>query len=1152
MYRFSFLAILFLLYCIRAEAQVPASNLKQGYVKVSADTLQFDSLSIIPGTFSVTGIADSNYVLDYPRALLFWKHLPPFDSVYVRYRTFPLGLTAVSQNLKFDSIMDFFLGKPYVPEYGRESDRFFNFGDINYNGSFGRGISFGNAQDAVVTSNLNLQLSGYLADSIEILAAITDNNIPIQPDGTTQQLNEFDRIYLQFRKNNWQLALGDIDIRQNQSYFLSFYKRLQGIAFENTSHISDNVTNHTLVSGSVAKGKFTRNVFQGQEGNQGPYRLRGANNEFFFIILANTERVYLDGELLQRGEDQDYVINYNTAEISFTPRRMITKDSRIQVEFEYSDRNYLNANLYLTNATTVNDRLTLRVSAFSNNDSKNSPINQTLDNDQKDFLMGLGNNTDQAFYPHAIIDSLRQGEILYARKDTAYDGIMDTIYYYSTHPDSAVYQLTFIEVGQGRGNYVQDLNGVNGKVFKWVQPVGGVPQGRFEPAMFLVTPKKHQVFSIGADYKISKSTTLITEGALSNYDPNTFSAINDDLNKGYAGRVLLKNEAALKNSGRLQTSAGFEFTEKRFRPLERIRQVEFTRDWGLQLVEEAEDEKLLTGEIQYDNTGLNLHYQFASYQRGSNFYGFRNVITHRQNLSGLKLDNQVSLTNFKSSSDKGYFIKPSFRASKIFENIRNYELWVAYRMEHNEVRNNISDSLAAYAFSFNIAEAGIQSDLKKPNKWGIKYYSRTDDYPVGKELLRSDRSSNINAFTELSASSRHQFRVNATYRNLRIFNTAVSNLKPEQTLLGRAEYRVNEMKGFLTGQLLYEVGSGQEQKRDYTYLEVPVGQGEYTWIDYDNNGIQSLNEFEIAAFPDQAKYIRIFTPTNEFIRANYNTFNYSIGLNPSVFGAPGKGLKGLLSRFHMNSSLQVNKKEQASGLVQLNPFSGSLHDTSLITLTSVFANVISFNRLSSKWGVDFNTLENDNKSLLTYGYETRKIVQRGLKFRYNISRTLLAEFNLKNGSNLLSSSHANFDNRNYSIESYSISPGITYTKGTSFRIYTAYEYSSRENRIGFEENVSMNSLKAEIKYNVLQNTSLQSGFSFSDIRFESKGSGPVLNTTSSYIILDGLSPGKNFLWNIDLTRRLSDFLELNIRYEGRKPGENRMIHTGRAALRALL
>ena len=44
--------------------------------------------------------------------------------------------------------------------------------------------------------------------------------------------------------------------------------------------------------------------------------------------------------LLQRGENKDYVINYNAGEIIFNTTYPISADMRIKVDYQISDRNY--------------------------------------------------------------------------------------------------------------------------------------------------------------------------------------------------------------------------------------------------------------------------------------------------------------------------------------------------------------------------------------------------------------------------------------------------------------------------------------------------------------------------------------------------------------------------------------------------------------------------------------------------------------------------------------------------------------------------------------------------------------------------------------------------------------------------------------------
>src|SRR6476620_2049473 len=152
------------------------------------DTIKLDSLSILPGSLQIFDgfleIPASVYQINYAKAQLTWKTKPQTDSLDIQYRTLPLSLASKQfhkdPRLIEQQVID---NNPYIYSIGKEENAIFNLDGFNKSGSISRGIGFGNNQDLSVNSNLVLQLSGKLNNDIEILAAISDDNIPIQPEG---------------------------------------------------------------------------------------------------------------------------------------------------------------------------------------------------------------------------------------------------------------------------------------------------------------------------------------------------------------------------------------------------------------------------------------------------------------------------------------------------------------------------------------------------------------------------------------------------------------------------------------------------------------------------------------------------------------------------------------------------------------------------------------------------------------------------------------------------------------------------------------------------------------------------------------------------------------------------------------------------------
>ncbi|MBT8324424.1 MAG: hypothetical protein KJO96_03925, partial [Winogradskyella sp.] len=297
------LSFLCFIVAISAFAQETANNYRTKKLAVK-DSVRIDSVSINPSKFIIKDkngkiLDTSAYNINFAKSLLTFNSSITIDTIVVDYLRYPVFLTKVYRQLDESIIVNNTKGLQtlYKLEQRDGKSNFTPFDGLSTSGSISRGVTIGNNQNSVLNSELDLQISGKLSEKVTLRASIQDANIPLQESGYSQRLDEFDQVFIELLSDDWRIRAGDIDLSNPNSYFARFTKRVQGLLVD--ANLGDNL--NVFASGALVRGQFTTSQFNAQEGNQGPYKIRGPNDELFVLIVSGSETVYVNGVPLERG-----------------------------------------------------------------------------------------------------------------------------------------------------------------------------------------------------------------------------------------------------------------------------------------------------------------------------------------------------------------------------------------------------------------------------------------------------------------------------------------------------------------------------------------------------------------------------------------------------------------------------------------------------------------------------------------------------------------------------------------------------------------------------------------------------------------------------------------------------------------------------------
>jgi hypothetical protein len=449
-------------------------------------------------------------------------------------------------------------------------------GDLDVSGSKSVRMSSGNRRDMTIDQTLRLNIAGWLTEDIHVNAALSDDNLPVVPEGNTEELRDIDRMRVELTAPRWHAVLGDFVASREGSVYGGYRRKLQGVVVDGGTE--------RVGAGAMAgspRGIYRTLQLRGEESNQGPYFLGGGETGAQVFIVAGSERVTVDGAPMTRGADRDYVIDYVRGTVTFTYRRLITAESEILVEYEAGEGPFARTVVggegrYTGIGVLPGDRdVAVAVRLTREQDNPDRPRSGELSAADLALLAAAGDDPDAAITSGLTQVTAGDGTYRLEMQGGVQIAVHDTL--------AGDYEVEFRFVGSGLGEYdVEALTATGERIYAY----RGVGLGAYAIGRPLALPGRQSLASVQAVIGAHDDPLLDLEWHASNRDDNVLSGVGDADDTGHAWRAALDaGEGALVLGGlalgRVRAHAIHDDLGAGFRPFQLARDMFRYDRWGL-------------------------------------------------------------------------------------------------------------------------------------------------------------------------------------------------------------------------------------------------------------------------------------------------------------------------------------------------------------------------------------------------------------------------------------------------------------------------------------------------------------------------------------------------------------------------------------------